>query len=92
MATIPAFAPMGHVLHNVTWGMIPRAKKDQEIDEGASMRKHIVIDGNAFYEVDEECMERMCRKKEQNLNRPNQQRDQRRSQNNVRYRKQRPGF
>ncbi len=36
------------------------------------MKKHIVIDGNAFYEVDEECLEakKRCREqKEQRIRR-----------------------
>ncbi|MDO4522355.1 MAG: hypothetical protein Q4B57_04305 [Eubacteriales bacterium] len=27
------------------------------------MEKHLVIDGNAFYELDEECMKRRCGQK-----------------------------
>lgn len=28
------------------------------------MRKRTVLDGNAFYEIDEECMEQKCRRRE----------------------------
>jgi len=37
--------------------------KEKEKDQHF-MKKHVVIDGNAFYEVDEECMQALERRKQ----------------------------
>lgn len=44
-------------------------------DEPEKMKTHIVIDGNAFYEIDEECMRQKMEKEQRKL-----QKQQRQSQ------------
>lgn len=52
------------------------------------MKSHIVIDGNAFYEVDEECLQR--RKRE--AKRGSGTDDIRRKQQNTRFGRRTPGL
>ncbi len=42
-------------------------------DEPEKMKTHIVIDGNAFYEIDEECMRQKMEKEQRKLQKQQRQ-------------------
>ena len=53
------------------------------------MKKHIVIDGNAFYEVDEECLR--VKQEQEELKKRQQEKCNNRKMN-MTYNRRRPGY